>query len=43
MATALHPLKPEAHYRRGVALEALNQHADAPAGYGEGLSPTSGD
>jgi WD40 repeat protein len=37
LATALQPLNPEAHYRRGVALEALNRRSDALAAYGEAI------
>jgi WD40 repeat protein len=37
LATALQPLNPEAHYRRAVALEALNRGSDALAAYGEAI------
>jgi WD40 repeat protein len=37
LAIALQPLNPEAHYRRGVALEALKRHPEALAAYGEAI------
>jgi tetratricopeptide (TPR) repeat protein len=37
LAAVLQPFNPEAHYRRGVALEALGRHEDALAAYSETL------